>query len=190
MRPTGPAHAALRTPGRPEVGPAPRAVADLTTGRAVRIGRILLATDFGPESADAESRALELAQRLGASLVVLTVVDPRGLRRPGQPTLRVDQARALRERQVTALVEQARDLGITASFLVWDGDPGSTVVAAIEAEGADLAIVGRRGRGRLERAVLGSVSDHVVRHAACPVLVVRSEWGEAESESDGRVAPA
>jgi nucleotide-binding universal stress UspA family protein len=46
-------------------------------------------------------------------------------------------------------------------------------VEASVAEAADLIVVGTHGRGRVGRLVLGSVSDHVVRHAPCPVLIVR-----------------
>jgi len=68
----------------------------------------------------------------------------------------------------------ARRISVSVSFLVWEGEPGPAIVEAAEAEGADLVIVGTRGRNRVERFVLGSVSDHVVRHAPCPVLIVRS----------------
>jgi nucleotide-binding universal stress UspA family protein len=44
-----------------------------------------------------------------------------------------------------------------------------------EEEGADLIVMGSRGRGRIRRALMGSVSDSVVRHAHCPVMVVRPE---------------
>jgi nucleotide-binding universal stress UspA family protein len=64
-------------------------------------------------------------------------------------------------------------MGITVSFLVWTGDPGESIVSAAEAESADLVVVGTHGRGTIGRLLLGSVSDHVVRNAPCPVLVVR-----------------
>ena len=68
---------------------------------------------------------------------------------------------------------RARAADVTAEFLIWTGDPGSSITAAAEAEGADLVVVGTRGRSGAERMLLGSVSDHVVRNAACPVLLVR-----------------
>ena len=86
---------------------------------------------------------------------------------------RVDQARSERESHLVELVRRARAVGVTAEFLVWTGDPGSSISAAAEAEEADLVVVGTRGRSGAERMLLGSVSDHVVRNAPCPVLVVR-----------------
>lgn len=53
------------------------------------------------------------------------------------------------------------------------GAPAATIVRAAEAEDSDLIVVGARGLGTLERLALGSVSESVLRHAACPVLVVR-----------------
>jgi nucleotide-binding universal stress UspA family protein len=59
------------------------------------------------------------------------------------------------------------------SFLIWEGDPGESIVEAARAEHADLIVVGSHGRGGVGRFLIGSVSDHVVRHAPCPVMVVR-----------------
>jgi hypothetical protein len=53
------------------------------------------------------------------------------------------------------------------------GDPDKEIVKFAEDAHADLIVLGSRGLGRLRRALLGSVSDSVVRHAHCPVLVVR-----------------
>ena len=53
------------------------------------------------------------------------------------------------------------------------GDAGPMLVWVAEQEGFDVIVVGSHGKGRLKRLVLGSVSEHVVRHAHCPVLVVR-----------------
>jgi len=72
-----------------------------------------------------------------------------------------------------ALVERGRQAGVAVSFLVWQGDPGDMIVAAAEAEHADMVVVGSHGRGAVGRFLLGSVSEHVVRNAPCPVLVVR-----------------
>jgi len=53
------------------------------------------------------------------------------------------------------------------------GNPDEEIVALGEELGAGLIVVGSRGRGGIRRALMGSVSDSVVRHAHCPVLVVR-----------------
>jgi nucleotide-binding universal stress UspA family protein len=61
------------------------------------------------------------------------------------------------------------------------GRPDARIVRAAEDIGAGLVVLGSRGRGPIKRAVLGSVSDSVVRHAHCPVLVVRDGRGEDEA---------
>jgi nucleotide-binding universal stress UspA family protein len=126
-----------------------------------RIETILLATDASPASVAAEDQAIDLAARLEARLVVLSVV-------AGSPAVR--EARQL---AVERVVQRARREGAEASGLTWSGDAGESIVEAAEAEGADLIVVGTHERGAVGRLFLGSVSDHVVRHARCPVLVVR-----------------
>ncbi len=68
---------------------------------------------------------------------------------------------------------RARAAGVNASFLVWEGEPGEAIVAAADAETADIIVVGSHGRSGVSRFLIGSVSDYVVRHAHCPVMVVR-----------------
>jgi nucleotide-binding universal stress UspA family protein len=133
---------------------------------------ILLATDLSVSSREATARAIDLARRLGARLLIVNVLEKRRLAGSGAHE-RVDQARREREEHLVARVREARDAGVTAEFMVWEGEAGSSIAAAAEAEHADLVVVGTRGRSGAERMLLGSVSDHVVRHAACPVLVVR-----------------
>lgn len=141
---------------------------------AVRpVRRILLATDLSRASERATEQAIALASELGATLLVVSVIDSevtavrRGL------VERMDQRRAAREAEAQALVFRGRQAGVSVSFLVWEGTPGPAIVEAATSEAADLVVVGSHGRGRVGRLVLGSVSDHVVRNAPCPVLIVR-----------------
>ena len=136
--------------------------------------KLLLATDLSEASEAATDQAFELAKRLEASLLVVSVIDPGALQLPGgRFRARVDQVRERREVQAQALVERGRSEGVVVSFLVWTGDPGDMIVEAAEAEHVDMVLVGSHGRGAVGRLFLGSVSEHVVRHAPCPVLVVR-----------------
>ena len=59
------------------------------------------------------------------------------------------------------------------------GDPRKEIVELAEEVDAGLVIIGSRGLGGVRRALMGGVSDSVVRHAHCPVLVVRTEHDEA-----------
>jgi nucleotide-binding universal stress UspA family protein len=156
----------------PGSGPAP---AHATTPSPVgRTQKLLLATDLSEASESATDEAFELAERLEAALLVVSVIDPGSLLLPGgRFRVRIDQVRERREQQAQALVERGRNVGIDVSFLIWTGDPGDMIVAAAEAEHADMVLVGSHGRGVVGRFFLGSVSEHVVRNAPCPVLVVR-----------------
>jgi nucleotide-binding universal stress UspA family protein len=133
---------------------------------------VLLATDLAPASSQATERAIELSARLGTRLLIVHVMDSRRLSGGGSHD-RVDQARAERETVLLEIVRTARAAGAAAEFLIWTGDPGNALVAAAESEHADLLVVGTRGRSGAGRMLLGSVSDHLVHHAGCPVLVVR-----------------
>lgn len=140
------------------------------------IRRILLATDLSPASEGAAVQALDLAHDLGADLLIVSVIDPRSLRLPGgRFGVRVDQVRSSRETAAQELVSRGRAAGVRVNFLIWDGDPGESIVDAARSEQVDLVVVGSHGRGSVGRFLIGSVSDHVVRHAHCPVLVVRAQ---------------
>jgi nucleotide-binding universal stress UspA family protein len=137
-----------------------------------KIQTVLLATDLTPASDAATRQAINMAASLGARLLVVNVIDQGG---PVSPlaAVRVDQQRAVREGPLLAIVNRARARGVDAAFLLWTGEPGQGIVAAAEAEGADMVIVGTRGLDRAGRFLLGSVSDYVVYHSACPVMVAR-----------------
>ena len=137
-----------------------------------RIGRILLATDLQPASEGAATEAIRLARDLRADLLIVSVID--GVRAHAFDHLpdRMDQLRAAREMAAQGLVVRGRRAGVNVSFLVWEGEPGPAILEAAASEHADLVVLGTRGRSRVERALLGSVSDHVIRHAPCPVLIV------------------
>jgi len=64
-------------------------------------------------------------------------------------------------------------LGIRSTHLIEVGEAGPTVCRIAAQIGADVIVIGSHGHGWLQRVLLGSVSQHVVRHAPCPVLVMR-----------------
>jgi nucleotide-binding universal stress UspA family protein len=136
---------------------------------------LLLATDLSPASAAAEDLAMDLAAGLGSVILLVSVIDPRGLRLPGGAYReRVDQARAAREAAAQVIVDRGRHLGISMRCLIWEGDPGEAIVEAAVAESVDLIVVGSHGRTGMDRLFMGSVSERVVRTSPMPVLVARS----------------
>jgi len=148
---------------------------NVAPARRGRFRTVMLATDLSSASEAATTAALDLASTFGARLLAVSVIDPGSLRLPGgRFALRVDQVRSERERIAQELVARGRSMDVVVDFLVWEGDPGEAIIDAAGAEGADMIVVGSHGRGTVGRFLIGSVSDHVVRNALCPVLVVRS----------------
>lgn len=140
----------------------------------VGIRTILLATDLSSASANAEELAFELATRLQGQLLLVSVIDPRGLWMPtGGYRQRMDQARDARQIAAQGIVNRARREGVPVRTLIWEGDPGEAIVEAAIAEGVDLIVVGSHQRRGVDRLVMGSVSEQVVRTSPVPVVVAR-----------------
>ena len=87
---------------------------------------------------------------------------------------RIDHLRLERELAAQDVVATGRARGVKVRFLIWDGPPGEAIVEVAASEQVDLVVVGSHGRGAVGRFLVGSVSEYVVRHAPCPVLVVRA----------------
>lgn len=82
-------------------------------------------------------------------------------------------AAAWAEKELSSWATAAADAGLSVQTLLRTGAPHEVIVAAAVELGADLIVLGTHGRGGINRALLGSVADRVVRLAACPVLTVR-----------------
>lgn len=122
------------------------------------------------DGSDASARAARYAALSHAgSRIVLVVVEGHEAR-PRTPQ-ESDQQAARVERMIAPADAELRTEGIATATVVVYGNAGEEIVRYAEAGGAEAIVVGRRGAG-LSRALLGSVSDHVVRNAKQPVVVV------------------
>src|SRR5262245_43311281 len=166
----------MHPPTRQSDDPSSSSAPPVRPAEAVAVARrILLATDLSSASASATDEAMAIARRTGASLVVVSAVDPRLLRLSGGRFLRrIDQERARVEAGVGDVVRRARERGLSTRYLVGEGEPSEGILEAARAEAADLVVVGSHGRGRLGRLLLGSTSRRVSEEAHCRVLVVQS----------------
>ena len=138
--------------------------------------RILLATDGSEEAELATRAAVELADCTGSelhvvhiTLIPITPPYPEVFDWIEDLEYAEREARELLDEQVKK-VEDAG--GTVAGVHLREEQPAEEIVALAEELGAYLIVVGRRDRGRIRRALAGSVSDWVVRRARCPVLVV------------------
>ena len=155
---------------------------------AAPMGPIVLGTEFVTVSTAAERVAIEQARRAGVPLLIVHGIDPGRLRLPGGRFLqRVDQARAARQAEAVPLLERVRHAGVEPQLLIWDGDPANCILEAARAEGASRIVVGSHGRGRLGRAIIGSVSATVAGQADCPVDIVRGDGATEEIVTVGPV---
>jgi nucleotide-binding universal stress UspA family protein len=159
---------------------APGAVA-IVRGEARRPGRVLVGYDGSPQALEAVRFCARLPLGADARVRLLGVVTlpvmpagPDMMAVPWPPTMDafIDEQRAHLD---GALQRAAGELGRDAARVersVVVGQPATELIDAAEKD-ADLVIVGARGLGAVGRLVLGSVSDRVVHHAGCPVIVVK-----------------
>lgn len=145
---------------------------------AESITRLLVPTDFSAGSERAWAVARRLAARLGAELVLVHVLVEAPLYSEGPFTMKrardvFDAARAWAVKTLGEWTATAGAAGIAARWVLRTGVPHEEIVGAAARERADLIVIGTHGRGGLDRALLGSVADRVIRLAPCPVVTVR-----------------
>jgi universal stress protein A len=141
--------------------------------------RILVPVDFSECSEAAWRLAQRLAHQSGAELILLHVLVEPPLYSEGPFSGdRVREFYASAERWVddhlATWADRARTAGLRVRVSTRTGIPHREIVAAAADERAGLVVIGTHGRGGLERAMIGSVADRVIRTAPCPVLSVRA----------------
>lgn len=139
---------------------------------------LLVATDFSEDADAAVAAAAELGRVLGSRLHLLHVY-PRvvdmfhtfGLDMPPPPVPEIRRSAAVRLDQDLKRIE---DLGAEGEWHLREGAAAEEIVRAAEEMGADLVVMGTRGRGGVPQAMAGSVAERVVRLASCPVLTLKA----------------
>jgi nucleotide-binding universal stress UspA family protein len=137
---------------------------------------ILVPTDFSDHSNYALQVAIDLARQHGATLTLLHVAETLG---PEYLTygeavsqLQPDsyRQRLMDELRRTLLPPAA---GVPVEYLLAEGEPAVEIGRAARDHSCDLIVLGSHGRTGVRRLLMGSVAEHVVRYAACPVLTVK-----------------
>jgi nucleotide-binding universal stress UspA family protein len=144
----------------------------------IRVEKILYPTDFSPHSNQAYFHAITLAESHGASLTILYVYTP-GAGNGADRDYWQNQ------------LEQIRPVNprIPVHHIVLEGDPATEIVNYARDAGIDLIAMGTHGRTGLERLLMGSVAEKVMREAACSVLVVKLPKGvPATNRADVEIA--
>jgi nucleotide-binding universal stress UspA family protein len=145
------------------------------------ISHILVPTDGSALALKAATKAGDLARAVGARVTVLIVHDDNMIQQqswgPGA-AMSVEQVRAAiedgarRKELADALTALGRQQTAPRALQVW-GHPAEQVVQCALDDKVDLIVMGSHGRSGFKRVLLGSVSNTVVNHAGCPVLIVR-----------------
>ncbi len=139
-----------------------------------KYSKILVPTDGSEYSLNAGKHAVYLAKALGAKVYVLNVVNTDLAFHAG---IHYAEGKADMEntgKEATGKIKTVCDEnGVECEELVVEGRPQEAIVDVAHNIKADCIVIGSIGMSAIERALLGSVSDSVLRHAKCPVLLIR-----------------
>jgi|RhiMethySRZTD1v2_1073278.scaffolds.fasta_scaffold22451_2 nucleotide-binding universal stress UspA family protein len=146
----------------------------------IRVNQILVPTDFSPTSDLALDYAREIAQRFGASLHLLHVLEDPFVHGPFASDIFIDETadvrRAILEEAKARLARRVRRREgevAAASAEIVSGHSAATIVTHARELGADLIVMGTHGRTGLAHLLIGSVAERVFRTSPCPVMTVR-----------------
>jgi len=147
---------------------------------AMNIRSILLPTDFSECGNYALSYAASLARTFKASIICLNVIEPivptvgySGMTEPMPIADIAEQLEDSAERELPKLAECDECAGLNVEEMVAHGEAASEIVRVAKERAVDLIVIASHGRTGLGRILFGSTAEAVVRHAACPVLVVK-----------------
>jgi len=156
--------------------------------------RILVGTDFSPESHQALAHALRIARRLDATILLAhagTVIEPTAAALAPESAALIEYQKIVTEHEVenrTRLAELVREVqaqGLRAEEHLIDGFADTALRDAAEALDADLVVIGTHGRTGLKRLLLGSVAERVVRLCRRHVMVARPGGLETAAPGEG-----
>jgi len=150
--------------------------------------RILIAVDDSEFAARAADVGVELANSLHAEVGYVTVYDQSvgPGRMWGVPADRLAEASEHAAKRFLATFREPTATRSVVPEFVEPGDPATKIIEVANNWHADLIVMGSHGRGKIQGILLGSVSQGVLHHAPCPVLVVRAQ-NVAHSEGTLRV---
>ncbi len=135
--------------------------------------RILVPTDGSDGARAAFDHAVTLASQSGAELHVVNAVDPTLVPPEVGAGDLVDALQQSGQALVETLRERGEAAGLTVETAVLTGDPPEAIRRYAEDHGVDLVVMGTHGRTGLDRWLLGSVAERVIRTSPAPVLTVR-----------------
>jgi nucleotide-binding universal stress UspA family protein len=138
--------------------------------------RVLIAVDDSPVAAHAARVGFDMVRAIQGDAALITVVDPIQVWAPesGLPAADLVASAEQDARHLLAQIGARSGCQPPPLSFVPVGKPGAEIVKAAADWPADVIVLGSHGRGGVGRLLVGSVAEAVMRHAPCPVLVVRS----------------
>jgi universal stress protein A len=141
----------------------------------LRLTRILVPTDFSEHSRKALSYALGLALQYKAEVTLLHVLEPIVYPADWMLPLMTSDAPEVRKFLAEQLKSLARKSPGAAQPIIRFGIAWQEIVATAKKQKTDLIVIGTHGYSGVKHALLGSVAERVVRHAPCPIFIVRPD---------------
>lgn len=136
---------------------------------------ILVPVDGSEQAERSFKTAVEIAKRNDAKLFIAYVIDTRNVSlSPEYQPITPEFTENVDREFIKGMMDYAAAQGIAAQQIVTNGNPLTLIAEAFPKEyDIDLIVIGATGKGAITRALVGSVSQHVVKHAPCDVLVAR-----------------
>jgi nucleotide-binding universal stress UspA family protein len=135
--------------------------------------KIVVGYDGSEQAAVAFRYALDLAAKYGAEIDVVSVARPPEPPEIVETEAMLENAREHFKKGFATLRAQVETAKVTAHFSVAVGSPPDQIIHHANEHKADLIVLGHRGKSRVKRWLLGSVSRRVTSYASCSVLIVR-----------------
>jgi nucleotide-binding universal stress UspA family protein len=155
------------------IGHSQRDVLVVPQNTAVGWDRILVATDGSRFSEAATSRAIDFAQAYGGSLLAVSIVDVPAEFYGDAPDA-VEDLIAKAKTYAESVEKLACRVGVKSEVFVREGKAFETIINLARDQRASAIVLGSHGRTGLRRLLMGSVTERVIGHAPCPVLVART----------------
>ncbi|MFB6127497.1 MAG: universal stress protein [Halolamina sp.] len=141
---------------------------------------ILVPTDGSPAVDRAVDHAVDLAQRHDAQVHALYIVDSSAFSSlEGGTDAIIEALEEEGHAAVEAVTDAAENAGLDATSTVRTGTPHTSILEYVEEAAVDAVVMGTHGRTGLDRMLLGSVAEKVVRHAEVPVMTVHADGSES-----------
>ena len=138
--------------------------------------KVLVPVDGSDNSFRALDAALLLSEKLGSKVTAIHIMEE-------IPVLHIQSEKLLKElvdaykKEMQSILSKCTEIatrkGVSINTKLLQGNVGSTILDFCEKEKFDIIVMGSRGMGKFKELVLGSVSNKIVHHSSCPVMIVR-----------------